>query len=244
MKRIIYLLLVFTLLISCQSQKYSTRYPILLNMVHHNPGEPKFETQYTEPAYLKEKGYTGQVPKIEIQCALTYDRWKDNVIPEKTDEKLWIERHAAEVAMLIDIAEKSDMPLYPFTDVLVIPKTIMDKFGDEMKQNGKLSIQKERTQEILRAQIDEIFWRFPKIEGLTIRFGETYLHDTPFHKGASPVKTPEDHAVMINLLREEVCVKRNKKLFYRTWDFGYFHTKPDFYLKATNAVKPHPLLFF
>ena len=244
MKKIILIFYILSLLISCKPEKETKRFPVLLNMVHHNPGEPNFETQYTEPAYLKEKGYTGQVPKIEIQCALTYDRWEDNIIPEKTDEKLWIERHAAKVAMLIDIAEKSDMPLYPFTDVLVIPKIIMDKYGDEMKQNGKLSIQKERTQEILRAQIDEIFWRFPKLGGLTIRHGETYLHDTPFHKGNTPVRTPEEHTIMINLLKEEVCVKRGKKLFYRTWDFGYFHTQPDFYLKATNAVEPHPLLFF
>ena len=38
-----------------------------------------------------------------------------------------------------------------------------------------------------------------------------------------------------NCLREEVCVKRNKVLFYRTWDFGQFHDRPDFYLKVTNA---------
>ncbi len=49
---------------------------------------------------------------------------------------------------------------------------------------------------------------------------------------------------MINILKDEVCIKRNKKLFYRTWDFGHFHTNPEFYLEATNAVEPHPLLYF
>ncbi|MBN1187935.1 MAG: hypothetical protein JXB49_37015 [Bacteroidales bacterium] len=238
------ILIFFVLLFGCQNKVEDQRYPILLNMVHHNPGEPKFETQYTEPAFLKEKGYTGQIPKIEIQCALTYDRWQENVVPEKSKERLWINRHAAEIDILINNAEKAGMPLYPFTDVLVIPQSIMDKYGDEMKLYGKLSIQKERTQEILRAQIDEIFWRFPKIAGLTIRFGETYLHDTPFHKGTRPVYTPEDHTLLINILREEVCVKRNKKLFYRTWDFGYLHTQPVLYLKATDPVEPHPNLYF
>ncbi len=244
MKKIVFIIPIIILSFSCQVKENAQRYPVLLNMVHHNPGEPKFKTQYTEPAFLKEKGYTGQVPKIEIQCALTYDRWKNKIIPQRTDEHLWIERHAAEVEMLINNAEKSGMPLYPFTDLLVIPETIMEKYGDEMKVNGHLSIRKAKTQEILRAQIDEIFWRFPKIAGLTIRFGETYLHDTPYHVGTRPVETPEDHIILINLLREEVCVKRNKKLFYRTWDFGLFHTQPDFYLKATNGVEPHPNLFF
>jgi hypothetical protein len=165
--------------------------------------------------------------------------------------------------MLIDIAEKSDMPLYPFTDVLVIPKTIMEKYGSEMrvddgdeivlsakygeyeKTDGRLSIQRKRTQEIIRAQIDEIFWRFPKLGGLTIRFGETYTFDTPFHVGGKPAKTHEEHIMLINLLREEICVKRNKKLFYRTWGYdGFHHPNPDFYLKVVNEVDPHPNLYF
>lgn len=240
----IFYLSVLILLVSCQTKENPKRYEILLNMVHHNPGEPKFKTRYNEPAFIKEKGYTGQVPKIEIQCALTYDRWQNNVIPEKSEERMWIERHASEVAVLVNNAQDAGIPMYPFTDVLVIPETIMEKYGDEMKIDGKLSIKRERTKEILTAQIDEIFWRFPEIGGLTIRFGETYLHDTPFHKGNRPVHTPEDHSLLINLLREEICVKRNKKLFYRTWDFRQFHTRPEFYLKATGAVKPHPNLFF
>lgn len=232
-------------------------------MVHHNPGEPQFFTQYTEPAFLKEKGYTGQIPKLEIQCGLTYDRWEDNIIPEKTDEKLWIERHALNVGLLLENAEKADMPLYPFTDVLVVPKAIMEKYGSEMrvadgsemvlsstygeyeKTDGRLSIKRKRTQEIIKAQIDEIFWRYPKLGGLTIRFGETYVFDTPFHVGGKPAKTKEEHIMLINLLREEICVKRNKKLFYRTWGYdGFHHPDPDFYLQIVNEVEVDSNLFF
>ena len=90
---------------------------------------------------------------------------------------------------------------------------------------------------------------FPSLDGLTLRFGETYLHDTPFHLGGSPVRNGEigieDHILLLNILREEICVKRNKKLFYRTWDFGYnFHTNPQYYLAVTNQIEPHPNLIF
>ena len=78
-------------------------------------------------------------------------------------------------------------------------------------------------QELLIAQIDGIFKCFPSLDGLTLRFGETYLHDTPFHLGGSPIRDGKiginDHILLLNILREEICVKRNKKLFYRTWDF-------------------------
>lgn len=244
------LLLLFT--VSCNSNKSKnneTNDTLLLNMVHHNPGEPLFKTQFTQPGFLKNKGYTGQIPKIHIQAALTYDRWKKDIIPEKSPERLWIQRHAAEVQMMINNAEKVNMPLYPFTDMIVVPKIIMDKYGDQMKVDGHISIQRKMTQDILRAQIDEIFWRFPKLSGLTIRFGETYLFDTPYHCGGRPVYSVADHIKFLSILREEVCVKRNKKLFYRTWDWGQPYNKridfnPKQYLKVANSVKPHKNLYF
>ena len=51
------------------------------------------------------------------------------------------------------------------------------------------------------------------------------------------------HSNLINLLREEVCIRQNKKIFYRTWDFGYFHINPQYYLSVTNNVEPHPNLY-
>jgi hypothetical protein len=262
MKKIYIVLFSIIFLISCKEQGKIQRYPVLLNMVYHNPGEPEWTTQYLQPDYLKEKGYTGQVPKLEIQCGLTYDKWENNVVPEKTDEKLWIERHAARVKIFIDNAEKAGMPVYPFTDMLVVPQSIMEKYGPEMRLEeghseelsdygeykkipGRISVMRKRTQEIILAQVDEIFWRFPKLGGLTIRFGETYTMDTPFHAGGKPAETIEEHIMLINLLREEVCVKRNKKLFYRTWGYdGFHHPDPDFYLKVVNEIEPHPNLYF
>lgn len=52
------------------------------------------------------------------------------------------------------------------------------------------------------------------------------------------------HVKLLKILREEICVKRNKKLFYLTWDFGFFHTHPEVFLKITSQVEPHDNLFF
>jgi len=136
-----------------------------------------------------------------------------------------------------------------------LPKELWHAYGDSLKFAGAKpertgestvpDINRPITQKILRAQIAGIFDRFPKLDGIMLRFGETYLHDTPFHSGSSPVRTIADHIVFINILREEICVKRNKKLFYRTWDFGNnFHNNAEFYLSVTNAIEPHPNLFF
>lgn len=217
----------------------------LLNMVHHNPGEPLFITKYLRPDYLKRLGFNGEAPRVYIQSAVTYDRYAPGLISPDSATWAWIQRYAHNIDHLIEEHTQAGLPLYPFTDLLVLPRELMDAFGSEMRDaEGHLSIQRPRTQEVMRAQIEAIFRRFPALDGLTTRFGETYLSDTPFHAGDRPVRTPEEHTLLINILRDEICVKRGKTLFYRTWDFGMLHTQPGLYLRATNAVDPHPKLFF
>lgn len=240
MKKIVYILcLLMTSTLWSQS-----RYNILLNMVHHNPGEPQFLSRYTDPNFISGLGYMGQVPKIEVQCGLTYDKWKTDIIPQRSEERFWIERHAASVRMYLKRVKDAGLEALPFTDMLVVPKSVMEKYGDEMKnEKGQISILRPMTQEILRAQIDELFWRFPNLDGLVIRHGETYLHDAPFHKGESPARSVEEHVLFLNILREEICVKRNKKLYYRTWDFENLHVRPDMYISVMNSVQVHPNLY-
>jgi hypothetical protein len=118
-------------------------------------------------------------------------------------------------------------------------------------ENGKLKpdIQKPFTQKVIRAQVDEIFKSFPDLDGITLRFGETYLQDAPYHAGDDPTAGGEravrDQVLLIGILRDEICVKRNKKLIYRTWTWKIpFHDDAGFYLKVTDQVKPHPNLLF
>lgn len=240
------------------SQTQSLQY--VMDMVYNNPGEKPFDVKYNDPVFLKSEGYTSTTPPWHINCLITYDNLKKNIVPKGSDARKWIELHAAEIDKKLDDCEKAGIDVYPFTDFLVLPKAIWEKYGDSLRLKGvsaknedvrggesKITpdINRPLTQKILRAQIAGIFDRFPQLDGIILRFGETYLHDTPFHSGASPVRTIQDHIVFINILREEICVKRNKKLFYRTWDFGNnFHNNSEFYLAVTNAIEPHPNLIF
>lgn len=232
--------------------------PYILDMVHNNPGEEPYTTKYNSPSYLKSQGFNGAVTHWHINCAINYDNYEKGLVPLDSDERKWIEKHAKEVELKLQEFESCGVNTYPFTDFLVFPKSIWSKYGPELKGNtstigkskkNKPDIRSAITQKLLRAQIEGIFDRFPELDGITLRFGETYLHDTPYHLGNSPIRSGEgeieDHILLINILREEICVKRNKKLFYRTWDFGYkFHNNPRFYLDVTNKVEPHPNLIF
>ena len=254
-KKHITLFLVFLpIIVFCQSL------PFVVDMVYNNPGEKPFDVKFNDPEFLKSQGYNATTPPWHINCLITYDNLKKNIVPKGSEARKWIETHADEIDKKLDACEKAGIDVYPFTDFLVLPKVIWEKYGDSLRLKGFIpknedvrggeskitpDINRPLTQKILRAQIAGIFDRFPQLDGIMLRFGETYLHDTPFHSGASPVRTIQDHIVFINILREEICVKRNKKLFYRTWDFGNnFHNNSDFYLAVTNAIEPHPNLIF
>ena len=90
-----------------------------------------------------------------------------------------------------------------------------------------------------------------------MRTGEIYLYDSPYHAASANVNEgkmqsataiihgPKSHISLLNVLRDEACVKLNKMVFYRTWDFGNnFHVNPEYYLKVTDAIDPHPNLVF
>lgn len=233
-----------------------------MDMVHNNPGEEAYVTKYNDPNYVKSQGFNGMVTHWFVNCAITYDNYRKGLVPANTEERKWIVAKASEIDKKLAQCKKAGMETYPFTDFIVFPRSVWAKYRDEISGTGKVvgdggmsgraakpNMQSKRTQDLLRAQIDGIFRRFPDLAGLTTRFGETYLHDTPYHMGGGPIREGkegiEDQITFINILREEVCTKRNKKLFFRTWDFGYnFHTNPEYYLAVTNKIAPHPNLFF
>jgi alpha-L-fucosidase len=233
----------------------------IIDMVYNNPGQPPRESKFNNPEYLKALGFNSMVPHWYVQCGITYDLLEKGVVAEISDERQWIDKNAATLKEKIRAAKKAGIEVYPFTDFMVVPKSVWAKFGKQMVGEAfrekavsgeyhQPDINQEMTKKILRIQIEEIFQTFPELDGLMLRFGETYLHDTPFHLGGSPLNLKgadgiAGHIQMIKLLREEVCVKRNKKLFYRTWDFGnFFHENPAVYRAITDSIEPHQNLIF
>ena len=236
--------------------------PYIIDGVHNNPGEGATTSVFNDPAFVKSLGFNGMAPQWHVQCAITYDSFIKGIVPEGSKERKWILDKQEYIKEKLHEAEKTGMPVYAFTDMMVMPTIILEKYKDQIIKvkdsnslspiHGKLKpdINQELTQKLIRIQIDEIFKTFPELDGLVIRFGETYLFDTPFHTGGSPVERSgeegiEGHVKLIQLLKEEICEKRGKKLFYRTWDFkDFFHTNPKVYLAITDQIEPNENLIF
>lgn len=182
-------LFTFLFLFSVQHLIAQNFLPYILDMVHNNPGEEPYVTKYNNPDFLKSQGFTGAVTHWHINCAITYDNYRKNLL-RQGEEREWIEARAADIDRKLVSFHRVGIAVYPFTDFIVFPRSVWKEYGGEItgqvavvgtggldERARKSDLQSKRTQELLVAQIDGIFSRFPQLDGLTLCFGETYLHD-------------------------------------------------------------------
>ncbi|WP_218952262.1 hypothetical protein [Amycolatopsis anabasis] len=220
----------------------------LLDMVHSNPGEPPTRTRYNDPRTLARSGHNAQVVNEfrPPHTAITFDGFDTRVFPAGSDARAWVERNAASIEARIRSIHSAGLRALYFTDLIVLPKRLVELYGGELLDDqGRISLDRPLTQRIHRLLLAEVFDRFPGLDGLVVRTGETYLSNAPFHTGNNPITRGADsHLILLDLLRDEVCVRHGKLLFYRTWSFDGFHTDPAYYRRVTDRIEPHPNLIF
>jgi hypothetical protein len=248
----------------------------MLDMVHHNPGEPPFKSAFLDPAHLVDYGFNGQVFK-HINCVATFAAAGVDCFPAGSAERAWLEKFTPGIEREIAAAKASGLKVFYHLDLFVLPKRLVEHFKSEIcdPETGRILLDRPKTLELHRVLFDELAARFPQVDGYIIRVGETYLFDTPHHIGNGPIprlgpawtpnylyeetiagREPADprwtgvqvaaYVKLIRFLREELCVKHDKQLFFRTWDIfpDKLHARLDHYLDVTNQIEPHPKLAF
>lgn len=220
----------------------------IMDMVHHNPGEPLTKTAFNDPVYLSEMGFNVQVMNDFIfpTAALTFDDFDPTLFSPGSPERKWTDSVAAVIHQNIEKAHQAGIRVFYFTDIVVLPKKLVAKYKMELcDEQGKISFEKPLTIQLHKMMFDELFHRFPKLDGLVIRTGETYLNNVPFHTGNNPITNgAESHIKLLNLLRDEVSIKHNKTVIYRTWSIGGFHNDPAYFLAVSDQIATHPNLIF
>ena len=247
MKKIllIFISLIFVIIqFNCLAQKPE----FIMDMVHHNPGEALTQSAFTNPGYVKDQGFNVQVMNDFIfpTAALTFDKFDSTLFAKGTKERAWSDSITTLIQHNIQAAHKAGIKVFYFTDIVVLPKKLVVKYKAQVcDENGKISFEKPLTLELHKMMLNELFQKFPDLDGLVIRTGETYLNNVPYHTGNNPITNgPASHIKLLQLLRDEVCVKHNKTIIYRTWSFGGMHENPDYYLEVTKAIQPHQNLVF
>lgn len=213
---------------------------LVLDMVHNNPGEAPFDTRYNDPRVLKQLGYTGKVFELfqAAQFGVDWSSVDPDVFPQGSPERAWVDAKAAELTRLYDATKAAGLEVYCHTDMIVLPRRLVER--RQLKDMGDLS--DPATQDCVRALVRQMFARFPQLDGLVVRIGETYLQGAPYHVGKIDKKTDPAATIvpLMNLLREEVCVKLNKKIIFRSW--LSFDTNAAAYQAVSDGVEPHPNL--
>ena len=230
--------------LNCFAQKPE----LIMDMVHHNPGEALTKSAFTNPEYVKNQGFNVQVMNDFIfpTAAVTFNKFDSTLFARGTKERIWSDSITLLIQKNIKAAHLAGIKVFYFTDIVVLPKKLVEKYKSQVCDvNGKITFEKPLTVELHKIMFDELFQKFPDLDGLVIRTGETYLNNVPFHTGNNPISNGhQSHIKLLQLLRDEVCVKRNKTIIYRTWSFGGMHENPDYYLNVTNAIEPHKNLVF
>ncbi|WP_205670011.1 MULTISPECIES: hypothetical protein [unclassified Amycolatopsis] len=226
------------------------RLPFLLDMVQNNPGEPLFSSRFNDPATLKSYGYDGQVINefTPPQTATTFETFDERIFPAGSPGRAWVEATAKKIDAHIARAHAAGIAAYFFTDIIVLPKRLVELYGDQiLDSQGRISFDRPLTQQIHRLMLREICARFPGLDGIVVRTGETYVQNVPFHTGNNPITNgATSHLTLLGILRDELCVRAGKRVFYRTWSTGSdkLTSDPDFYREVTDQVETHENLVF
>lgn len=227
---------------------FAQQKPVLLNMVHHNPGEAPAKSEFLDDRYLQEQGFGGKVYFLfeAAQFGIDWQSFDPAIFPQDDATRNWVDNKARLLDSEYTATKKMGLKVYCMIDMIVLPKALVRKYKDSIcDAKGKIDISKPFTQKCVRSLLNQMFDRFPQLDGLVVRTGETYLNDAPFYQGNNPlIHGLQDHVTLLKILREEVCVKRNKEIFYRTWDAGQLHSLPKDYLEVSNQIEPHPKLYF
>ncbi|CAA6676317.1 MULTISPECIES: hypothetical protein [unclassified Lentimonas] len=214
---------------------------LILDMVHHNPGDTPYDSAFNDPAVLKEIGYNGKVYFLfeSPMLAINWESVDADILPQGSPEREWVDAKAAEILGMQAAAKAEGLSVFAMSDLVLFPKRLIQKYGMQKTYGDPKHPQ---TEKLIRAQINEMFDQFPSMDGLVVRIGETYLQDAPYHQGHINDKTNAEATIipLMQILREEICVKRNKTLIFRTW--RAFDDNAARYQAVSDAIEPHPNL--
>ncbi len=233
---------------------YTRTLEIRTDMVHDNPGKTPYVTQYDDVEFLAKRGLTGKVFFLSESAHLAID-WQDydtNVFPIGSAGYNWVQQKKEEYRAKYQEAKNAGLKVYFMMDFISLPNSMKTLYGDQILTNGKIDINKPKTQEIMKEMMRELFEEFPEIDGIYPRYGESYVSMySSYHSGNNPIAVSgtkaDDHATLLKFFRDEVCEKLDKEIVYRTWSTetgeNSFTTSKNLYLQITDQVEPHEKLY-
>jgi hypothetical protein len=219
---------------------FGTTRPYLVDLVHDNPGEPPFASAFKDPQHLRATGYHARCFQLfdSVILGLNWQGYDPQLFPVGSAGRDWVDRKAADLGARYQLVKDAGLEVLCMSDLILVPRSVVDRLGDDRWKDPR----DPASQALIRYMLSEAFDRFPQLDGLVVRIGETYLNDAPHHVGGIRNKRSVSETVipLLALLRDELCCQRGKRLIFRTW--LSFDTDSAAYDEVSAAVEPHPLL--
>lgn len=226
------------------------------DMIHNNPGLAPYDSDYRNPEFLTKRGYDAKVFDL-FDCAqfgLLWDKLTEKtgrraVFPQDSEARAWVLKRKEELRREYDATRNAGLKVCFMMDIIVLPECMREIYPEILNENGNIDIYKPYMKEILDALFDELFQEFPQVDGIYIRYGETYVgpeYATPWHKGNNPIQGDmwEYHKFLIRYLIDTVCEKCSREIYYRTWGFGKLQYDPETYLELSDQIPVHKNFYF
>ncbi|MEO0963578.1 MAG: hypothetical protein AAFY08_00525 [Planctomycetota bacterium] len=202
-----------------------------------NAGEPAIESQYRDPAALRDLGYTGAV--LYATTALSGLAKVDQV--RSTEIRSWLDAQIAALHAKIDAYRSVGMDVFASLDALVLPKDVIERGGPSMRCRGRTALcpAAEPAWEAVMAGVRATLRRWPQLTGIVVRFGD---HDadrlphlagndlyTPHCPRCSGIGRADRITDLVHRYRKVVVEEFDKTLVVRAWNVrpGGLHDHAD-----------------
>lgn len=217
--------------------------PFIMDMALDNPDEGPTISNFNDPAFLAAAGFQGKVFGLfdSATLAVNWDSIDPNILPAGSADRAWVEAKAADLTARYHALKLAGQQVYCMSDLMIFPKKLVSLKGISSTFGN---INNASTEYWLRAQIRLAFEQFPDLDGIVVRIGETYLHDAPYHQGKidNPTNAASTIIPLMNVLRDEACVKLGKKIFFRSW--YSFDVNTTTFGAVSAGVTPHENLIW
>ena len=113
------------------------------DMVHDNPGLAKYDSQYSDPVFLKQRGYDGKTFDLYncAQYGLLWDNLEQRygrpkVYAENSAERKWVLHRQKELQKLYKEATDAGLKVTFMMDIIVLPITLVERYPEVLNANG------------------------------------------------------------------------------------------------------------
>ena len=167
----------------------------VIDMVHHNPGEPPFDTAFTDANVLSSLGCNGQCFK-HINAVIDFNDFEGVAAPSEEESK-WLEEMTGQIMGEIRKAKRAGLNVFYHVDLIILPQRVIEAFKSDIcdPESGKILFSKPITQEVHRHLFAKIFAKFPEVDGIIFDSAiGAFAAMRPLHEAGK--KVPEDVSVI------------------------------------------------